>query len=125
MRAALVGAVGVLLAAGLAPPSPAGSLQQTPTAPNGAFGDELGTSVALQGDTLVLAAPGDDGGRGSVYAFERTGDSWIETAKLTATDAASGDKLGSSVAIDGHTIVDGAPLAEIGTGRLPDDRDAD
>ena len=122
MRVALAASLGLLvalvLAAVLAPPAPAapaGLLQQTLTAPDGAFGDELGTSVAVQGDTVVIGAPGDDSTRGSVYVFQRMGDSWTETAKLTATDAASGDELGFSVAIDGNTIVAGAPFADIGT----------
>ncbi len=122
MRVAHAASLGVLLAlvlvAVLAPPAPAapaGLLQQTLTAPDGAFGDELGTSVAVQGDTLVIGAPGDDGTRGSLYVFQRIGDSWTEAAKLTATDAASGDELGFSVAIDGNTIVAGAPFADIGT----------
>ena len=64
MRVALAASLGLLLAlvlvAVLAPPAPAapaGLLQQTLTAPDGAFGDKFGKSVAVDGDTLVLGAP--------------------------------------------------------------------
>ena len=84
------------------------------TASDGAAGDHLGQSVAIDGDTIVAAAPGDDllanADQGSVYTFARTGPAArTQTAKLTATDGAERDGLGTSVAIDGDTIVAGAP----------------
>ena len=39
----------------------------------------------------------------------------MQTAKLTATDATANDRLGSSVAISGDTIVAGAPFDDVGT----------
>ncbi len=92
----------------LALASPASALEQKLTAGDAAVGDELGTSVAIDGDTMVAGAPGDDSLRGAVYVFHRSGDSWALTAKLTASDGAAGDFLGGSVAIDGDLIVAGA-----------------
>ena len=46
---------------------------------------------------------------GAVYAYKRNGTSWTEEAKLTATGAAIEQKLGSSVALDGNTLVSGTP----------------
>ena len=39
-------------------------------AEDGAAGDLLGGYVAISGNTAVIAAPGDDTGRGSVYVYE-------------------------------------------------------
>lgn len=94
--------------------SPAAALEQKLTAADGAASAALGISVAVDADTLVLGAPGDAGQRGAVYVFQRSGDSWTQSAKLTATDDAAGDLLGASVAIDGDTIVAGAPDSDIG-----------
>ena len=99
-------------------PAFASALEQQLTASDGGAGDLLGRSVAVDGDTAVVGAPGADGGAagdvpgaGAVYVFTRSGDSWVQTAKLTASDGASPHSLGTSVAIDGDTIVAGAPLA--------------
>jgi len=46
--------------------------------------------------------------------FVRPGSTWADAtqaAKLTASDAASGDRFASSVAISGNTAVAGAPGA--------------
>jgi hypothetical protein len=82
-------------------------------ASDGAIADHFGTSVAVQGDTMVVGAPGADvavGGsaRGAVYVFTLSGSTWTQTAKLTASDGADGDHLGTSVDIDGDKIVAGA-----------------
>ncbi len=79
----------------------------------------IGTSVALDGDTMVLGAPGDDDNgqySGAAYVFVKPASGWAdatETAKLTtwlnASGAAAGGKFGTSVALDGDTMVLGAP----------------
>ena len=81
------------------------------TAADAAAGDEFGFSVAIDGNTIVVGAyQRDSGGPGAAYVF-RTDDggaTYVEIAKLTAADAASGDEFGYSVAIDGSTVVVGA-----------------
>jgi len=88
------------------------------TASDAAAGDLFGSSVAIDGSTIVVGAPSDDDGgsnSGSVYVFEKsTWGTYDQVAKLTASDAAANDLFGSSVAIDGATIVIGASSA--GTG---------
>jgi len=84
-------------------------------ASDGAAGDEFGYSVAVSDDTVVVAAPRDDDKHedsGSVYVFTRSGDTWSQEAKLTASDGAEGDLFGISVAISGDTLVVGADLAD-------------
>ena len=77
----------------------------------GAMGDAFGISVAVDGAAVVVGA-GQwlNGGSGSAYVF-RTTDGWdtyVEVAKLTASDGAYEDLFGQSVAINGATVVVGA-----------------
>ncbi len=74
--------------------------------------DYFGIRVAISGDTAVIGAYQDDhaGGTdaGAAYVFVRNGANWIQQAKLTASDAAAGDRFGNSVAIFGDTAIIGA-----------------
>lgn len=84
-------------------------------APDGASYDEFGYSVAIDGDTIVIGAYGDDDNgstSGSAYVFTRNGSTWSEQAKLIADDAASSDYFGWSVTVSGNTTVIGAPLED-------------
>jgi hypothetical protein len=87
------------------------SEQQKLTAGDGTGGDQFGHSVAINGDTLVVGAERDDVGsnvdQGSVYVFVRSGTTWSEQQKLTASDGAPDDRLGRSVAISGGLVVAG------------------
>jgi hypothetical protein len=83
-------------------------------------GDELGTSVAISGDRVLVGAPlAESGGtdRGAAYIFIRNQGGtnvWGQAAKLTAADAANQDSFGAAVAISGENLVVGAPLANPG-----------
>ena len=75
-------------------------------ASDGAAGDYFGYSVAVDGDTALIGAYGDDNNgsnSGSAYVFIRSGGSWVRQAKLTAPDGASSEYFGVSVAVDGDT----------------------
>lgn len=75
------------------------------TASDAALRDSFGSSVALSGNTALIGAERDDDAgesSGSAYLFQRVGTAWSELTKLTASDAAEGDRFGSSVAIDGN-----------------------
>ncbi len=104
----LLARLALALTVSLALASPASAFEQKLTASDGAALDQLGYSVAIDGDTLVAGAIGDDAAQGAVYVFQRSGGSWVFNAKLTASDGAANDFLGTSVAIDGDTIVAGA-----------------
>ncbi len=76
------------------------------------IGDLYGWSVALDGDTAVIGARGDDSGRGSAYVlYQNQGgaDNWGQVDKLYASDGVAGDTFGDAVAIDGDTVIVGAP----------------
>ena len=71
----------------------------------------FGWSVSLYEDRALIGAfQDDDAGTysGSAYVFERSGSNWIQTAKLTASDAAAGDHFGRSVSLDGDHALIGA-----------------
>ena len=83
--------------------------------------DQFGGSVSISCDALVVGAAGNDdngGNSGSAYIFERTqggANNWGQVKKLTASDAASGDLFGDSVAISTDTVV---ISAEFGGGNI-------
>lgn len=73
--------------------------------------ERLGVSLAFQDGVLVAGAAQDEtpNGNGAVYVYEETGGGWTQTARLTAPADAEAESLGRDVAIDGTTIVAGAP----------------
>jgi len=88
---------------------------------DGSSGDGFGGSVAIDGDIIVAGAWGDDDGgdrSGSAYVLRTTdgGATYPQVAKLTASDAADGDTFGSTVAIEGNTVVLGAATKNQYTG---------
>jgi len=73
---------------------------------------DFGISAALDGERALVGA-WEDGGAGlragAVYVFERQpSGEWLETAKLTASDATPGDLFGLSVALRGDRALVGA-----------------
>ncbi len=89
------------------------SQQARLTAADGSDRDWFGVRVALSGDTAVIPADADDSDvngvdSGSVYVFIRSGTTWTQQAKLTASDGAAVDLFGYSVALSGDTALFGA-----------------
>lgn len=89
--------------------------------------DEFGSSIDVDGNTMVVGARVEDSGSfdpdddstpdaGAVYVFVRAADgTWTQEAYIKAENADRGDRFGSSVAISGDTIVVGAPTEDGGT----------
>ena len=72
--------------------------------------DEFGVALAVKNDLIVVGAIGDDdfGSRsGAAYVYRNEGGSWVETEKITPSNAQSGMGFGRSVSIadDGLTIL--------------------
>ena len=87
------------------------SQQEKLTASDGADGDRFGSSVAISGDYAIICASGDDdngSASGSAYIFHRSGESWSQQEKITASDGAAADSFGYSVAISGDYAIVGA-----------------
>ncbi|MHB1834402.1 MAG: DUF4232 domain-containing protein [Solirubrobacteraceae bacterium] len=91
--------------------------------PDSCNGDEFGYSVAISGSTVVAGAPNHvvtcagNGPQGEAYVFTQPAGGWQSTSQaavLTASDEASGDQFGWSVAIDGATVVVGSPFHAVG-----------
>ena len=76
-------------------------------------GASFGESVTVDGNRLIVGAPGDDcffgPDCGAVYVFRYNGSSWVQTQKLTAPAPAGGELFGTAVALDGTALVVGAP----------------
>ncbi len=96
--------------------------QQAKLIASSPFDEELfGQSVALYGDTAFVGAPGEyypggGVGPGSVYVFTRTGTTWTQQARLTASDGEVGDGFGYAVAVQGVTALIGAPYDDLTVG---------
>ena len=79
---------------------------------DGATSDSFGYSVSISsdGNTAIVGAYGDDGYRGSAYIYTRSGSTWTQQTKLTASDGVANDYFGYSVSIssDGNTAIVGA-----------------
>jgi len=87
---------------------------------NNIAGSGLGASASISSDgtTAVLGAPGQKKGVGSALAFTGSGAKWQREPKLSASDGAVGDALGTSVAVssNGTTVLAGADGSNSGTG---------
>jgi hypothetical protein len=95
-------------------------------APNAEANDFFGASVAIQGDTAVVSASGEDSNEttitngttasadnsalesGAVYIFRRTGSTWAHEAYFKAPNTEANDAFGSAISIHGDTVVVGA-----------------
>lgn len=85
--------------------------QQKLTAIDGSANDQYGLTLSLADNTAVIGAPFDDDNgfdSGSAYIYTLKAEEWTLQQKLTATDAASGDQYGWSVALDGNSALIGA-----------------
>ncbi len=85
--------------------------EATLTASDGVTQDFFGYSVSVDGEQIAVGALfGDDQPQsaGAVYIYRRIGTTWTEEAKVSASDAATTDYLGNSVALSGNVVVAGA-----------------
>jgi hypothetical protein len=78
-------------------------------ASDGGAEDRFGWSVSLADNLAVVAAIRNDD-QGSAYVYRFNGTSWVEEAKLLASDGRSGDHFGRSVSVVGDVAVVGAYL---------------
>jgi hypothetical protein len=82
-------------------------------ATDGTAGDWFGKTVAVEGDTALVGASaagvGGNAAQGAGYVFARSGGSWSQQSKVTASDGTTYSALGSSVALSGRTALVGSP----------------
>ncbi len=97
---------------------------------DGAAGDHFGYSVAMSGDLCVIGARLDDsptvnGGSAYVFRYDAMSLNWIQEAKLTGADTATGDEFGYSVSVfAGAEFNNGEDLIVVGA-RHDDDEGTD
>jgi hypothetical protein len=84
-------------------------------AANATQGDGFGQSAAINGNVVVVGAPGAsvgaNQGQGAAYIFQKPPTGWINMSRaneLTASDGVSNDNFGISVALRNKTIVVGS-----------------
>jgi FG-GAP repeat len=85
---------------------------------------QYGTAIGLDGDTLVVGASerlAEAGYQdGMVFVYQREGNQWAEVSQLTATlqdeTTQSDIHFGSALALEGGTLMVGAPDADDPTG---------
>ena len=83
-------------------------------APDDLFGGE--STIALEGDTLLIGAFDDDDlgdNSGAVYVFTRAAGIWTQQQKLTGSDGGFRDCFGFPTRMDGNNAVIGAPCGDI------------
>jgi len=86
-------------------------------ASDGAANDTYATGVAIDGNYAIVAAySNDDNGSNSGSAYIYNVQTGTQIHKLTASDAASGDTFGYSVAISGNYAIVGAFGDDNGSG---------
>ena len=79
------------------------------TASDGVTSDQFGFSVSISGNKAIIGAQLDDNGNdlnsGSAYIFELINGTWVQQAKLTASDGTYDDRFGHSVYISGDRVI--------------------
>ena len=82
------------------------------TVSDAAFFNRFGESVTVSGDRIACGAPGYVHGvgntQGSAYVFQPSGTTWVEQARLEASDGTFDDRLGEAVELDGDVLLIGA-----------------
>jgi hypothetical protein len=69
----------------------------------------FGGDVDIDGDTIVVGSPWDNGPPGgSAYIFRRSGATWSQFQKINADDGEQDDSFGYSIAVSGTSIIVGA-----------------
>ena len=96
------------------------SQEQKITAGDAATGDAFGQSAAISNDgsRVLVGAWGKASNTGAAYVFLRSGTTWSQEAKLTASDAATGDQFSAyacSLSSDASRAIVGA-LSKTGGG---------
>jgi len=87
------------------------------TLPASAQEPNFGRAVAMDGGDLLIGQPVNWYGPGVVYAYRLGPDgTWQERSLLTAPDSATKDDFGRSLALEGNTLVVGAPRKRDGSG---------
>src|SRR5690606_6476061 len=93
--------------------------QQVIEAPDGG---EFGAALMLDGDELLVGAPGADS-VGAVHHFRRSGDAWQHTGDINPpAGTTSGSGFGASLFLDDNNLLIGAPGMDQALGGRSEER---
>jgi choice-of-anchor B domain-containing protein len=82
-------------------------------------GASFGSAVLLQGENLLVAAPGVDSARGAIYVYARDGaGQWIMRDKVAPADLTTGAQFGAPLQLVGSELWAGAQGANRNTGTV-------
>jgi choice-of-anchor B domain-containing protein len=84
----------------------------------GPSGPQFGAAIAIDGDHLLIGAPGTGRGAGAVYAFRRQGDSWERLARFPEEAGAAGAGFGAAITMAGGEALIGAAGGNGGVGSV-------
>ena len=87
----------------------------TPSVASGQFG----SSIQLDGDRMLIGAPGEENSTGATYLFVRRDGQWSEQLRLQPDSLEAGSKFGYSVTLLGDRIAAGAPHHPDGDSTAP------
>jgi choice-of-anchor B domain-containing protein len=88
-------------------------------ATNGTIGDGFGSSVAANGNWLLVGAPEVNDGSGAAYLFQKSGSgNWSQVSEFMAPNDTVESALGSSVMLSGNYAFVGAPDHADGLGAV-------
>ena len=87
-------------------------------APDGTPAENFGGALAIASDIAVVGAPGQNVQTGAAYVYRRSGNGWVQEARLLSPDAADQQFFGQAVAIMGDQILVGEPGHTNRTGAL-------
>jgi hypothetical protein len=82
--------------------------QQKIMPPIAGTGGLFGRAVGVAGNLAIIGAPGENSYAGAAYIYLRAGP-WSPQARLTEPAPSAGGEFGHAVAIDGTTVIVGAP----------------
>lgn len=87
---------------------------------DGALEEFFGVAVTANEDTIFVGASAgseNNASSGSFYVFELQGSSWIETSKISPSEAIQEARFGRALALSGNNLLVGAPNDEVSSVR--------
>ena len=97
-----------------------GSWKQASTlaAADGRAGDGFGASITIDGQTMLVTAPRSNENKGTIYVFQKSGQTWRESGRLTASDVVAGDVFGGVATVKGDLALVSAVGQKTGSGAV-------
>ena len=72
-------------------------------------GDQFGYSVDIEGDYVLVGAPGEEHFTGGVHLFVRDGDNWLEQSRLTGSNS---NTFGGSISVNSGYVLVGEHIGD-------------